>query len=142
MPKISKETIMDTYHEAVKRNGGVPVGEAVFLRETGISRYSFRGGYWRSWSAFQAAAGYEPNKPTEKIPDETLLRAFAELALERNAIPTFPDLILKRKDDPSFPGIDAFRRWGSQGALVANVVEYCDGKKEFAPVLALLTDGV
>jgi hypothetical protein len=104
----------------------------------GFSPYYWRGGYWRSWSAFQADAGYTPNSPTQKIPDEILLQRFAELALERNQIPTQADLVIKRKDDLSFPDQAAFARWGGRDALLAKVAEYCEGKESLSSVLALI----
>ncbi len=142
MQKPSKEKIIATYHRLVKEHGGTPIGERVFMRETGLSHYYWKGGYWRSWSAFQADAGHGPNAPTEKISDEILLQRFAELALERNEVPSEADLMLKRREDPSFPSKAPFRRWGSREALRAKVAEYCEGKERFAPVLELLTQGV
>ncbi len=142
MQKPSKETIIAAYNDLVKERGGKPSGEGVFKRETGISPYHWRGGYWRSWSAFQTAAGYAPNSPTQKIPDEILLHRFAELALERKEIPTQADLALKRKEDPSFPDKAAFSRWGGRDPLLGKVAEYCEGKEQFAPVLELLKRGV
>lgn len=142
MQKPSKERIIGTYHRLVKEHGGLLIGERVFMRETGFSHHYWKGGYWRSWSAFQADAGYTPNNPNEKIPDEILLHRFAELAFERNEIPSEADLMLKRKDDPSFPSKAAFRRWGGREPLLAKVTEYCEGKERFAPVLELLTQSV
>ncbi|MDA8089104.1 MAG: GIY-YIG nuclease family protein [Nitrospiraceae bacterium] len=142
MQKPSKESIIEAYNDLVKKQGGKPVGERFFKRETGLSHHYWKGGYWRSWSAFQADAGYEPNSPNLKIPDETVLRHFAELALERNEIPIEADLMLKRKEDSSFPGKLAFRRWGSRDALFAKVAEYCEEKEQFAPVLDLLKSGI
>jgi Meiotically up-regulated gene 113 len=141
METLSKESILAAYHDLVTK-GGRPVGEKIFIRETGISRYYFQGGYWRSWSAFQAAAGYAPNSRTQKIPDDILLHRFAELTLERNDIPTEADLALKRRDDPSFPNKMAFRRWGSREQLLTKVAEYCDGRAEFGAVRHLLRQGL
>ena len=138
MKRLSAESIVKTYREFVDERGGVPAGERVFTRETGIPRYSWMGGYWRSWSAFQKAAGYSPNDPTQKIPDDVVLRRFAELALEQGGAPTEADLNLKRKDDPSFPGKGLFRRWGSRDALLGAVANYCEGIAEFGPVFELL----
>src|SRR5260370_301011 len=132
MRKPSAESIIETYRTLANDRGGVPIGERVFTRETGISRYHWMGGFWRSWSAFQEAAGFSPNDPTQKISDETLLRRFAELALERGEVPTEADLNLKRKDDASFPGKLVFRRWGSRDALLSVVADYCEGKPQFA----------
>jgi hypothetical protein len=141
MPKRSKESIIAAYNDLVKEAGGKVIGEAVFARETGISSFYWRGGYWRSWSAFQAAAGHLPNQPTQKIPDDVLLRRYSELVLELGTIPTEADLNLKRRQDRSFPDKMGFRRWGDRNALLSRVTEYCEGKKEFEPVLELLSRG-
>lgn len=140
-PKLSKESIIAAYNDLMKERGGKPIGIGVFTRETGISQYYWRGGYWRTWSAFQAEAGHTPNIPTQKIDDETVLRRFAELALERQQIPTQADLRIKRREDPSFPDYNVFTRWGNQDSLLAKVAEYCEGREQFAPVLALLKHG-
>ena len=54
MQKPSKELIIIAYNELVKERGGDAIGERVFTREAGFSSYYWRGGYWRSWAAFQA----------------------------------------------------------------------------------------
>jgi hypothetical protein len=141
MRKPSPESIIETYKALVNERGGAPIGERVFTRESGLSRYHWMGGFWRSWSAFQKAAGYLPNDPTQKISDEILLRRFAELTLERGELPTEADLNLKRKEDSSFPGKLVFRRWGSRDALLSAVAEYCEDKAQFVRVLELLGQG-
>jgi Meiotically up-regulated gene 113 len=141
MRKPSAESIIETYRTLVNERGGVPIGERIFTRETGFSRYHWMGGFWRSWSAFQEAAGFLPNDPTEKTPDDTVLGRFAQLVLERGALPTEADLTLKRKEDPSFPSKQVFRRWGSREALLSAVSEFCDERPQFAPVLELFKQG-
>jgi len=142
MPKPSKKQIIDAYRQLVEERGGKVVGERVFIRETGFSHHLWKGMYWRSWSAFQADAGYTPNPPTDRIPDERLLRRFADLALELGAIPTEADLMLKRKDDSSFPSKATYRRWGSRDALLARVSEFCEEEDHYASVLDLLRHGI
>ena len=141
MRKLSAEAIIKSYTTIANERGGAPIGERIFSRESGISRYNWMGGYWRSWSAFQEASGYSPNDATQKIPDEVLLRRFAELALERGGIPTEADLNLKRKADPSFPGKLVFRRWGGRDALLGAAVEFCETNEDLAPALEVLTAG-
>ncbi len=141
MRKLTPEQIITSYANMVKDRGGVPIGERVFTRESRIPRYNWMGGHWRSWSAFQEAAGYSPTAATQRIPDEILLRRFAELALERGEVPTEADLNLKRKTDSSFPNKMAFRRWGSRDALVEAAVEYCEANPDLAPALELLRRG-
>jgi hypothetical protein len=141
MRKLSAEPIIKSYTTMANERGGVPIGERIFSRESGIPRYNWMGGYWRSWSAFQEAAGYSPNDATQKIPDEVLLRRFAGLALERGTIPTEADLNLKRKADPSFPGKLAFRRWGGRDALLDAAIAFCEANVDLAPALEVLTAG-
>jgi hypothetical protein len=80
MSKLSRESIIAAYNDLVAEKDGKVIGENVFNRETQISRYYWRGGYWRSWSAFQADAGHTPNEPTQKTEDGMLLQRLAELA--------------------------------------------------------------
>lgn len=137
----SKESIIRAYRELVEAKGGRLVGREVFIRETGIPRYCWGGGYWRSWSAFQAELGYAPNAPTPRVKDDLILGGFAELALELKRIPTEADLLLKRQTDASFPSKGGFRRWGNRDALLARVAEFCEGKPRFDEVRELLEQG-
>lgn len=141
MKKLSAAAIISSYHEMVRARGGTPIGEQVFGRESGISSYNWKGGYWRSWSAFQKAAGVLPNEATQKTPDEVVLRRFAELVIERGEIPTDADLILKRKSDPSFPGRLVFRRWGGRDALIIAAFDFCEASGDLKAALPLLRDG-
>jgi hypothetical protein len=141
MKKLSAEAIIKSYRAVVNERGGVPIGERIFAREGGIPRDNWMGGHWCSWSAFQEAAGFAPNDPTQGIPDEVLLRRFAELALELGLVPTEADLNLKRKADLSFPGKLAFRRWGGRDGLLSAVVEYCEGSPDLEPALQVLKQG-
>ena len=138
----SRESIIEAYADLISKHDGKIIGENVFKRETGISASYWRGGYWRSWSAFQTGAGYAPNAQTQKTPDEIILRRFALLALERSGIPSQADLKLKRRDDPTFPGELGFRRFGSKDAVLVKVAAYREDKPEFAPVLERLKEDV
>lgn len=124
MQKPSRESVIAAYNALVQERGGVPVGAGIFMRETDIPRYCWQGGFWRSWSAFQAEAGHSPNVPAQRIPDDVLLECFAALALELNAVPTEADLALKRKRDQSFPGKMAFRRWGRSRSCSQSFVRH------------------
>jgi hypothetical protein len=141
MPSISKEVVVRTYERLVSENDGKVIGERVFLRETGYSHHLWKGQYWRSWSDFQEAAGFSPNKATDKTPDDVLLRSFAELALEIGRIPTEPDLMIKRNNDQSFPSKAPFRRWGNRSALLDAVAVFCREKAGFSLVLSMLREG-
>lgn len=138
---LAKESILSAYRDLVKANEGRAIGERVFARETGISRYYWQGGHWRSWSELQAEAGHVPNLPNQKTPDDVVLRRFAELALKRGELPRESDLMVERKEDPTFPNKTCFRRWGDRHVLLAKVNEYCQGHDEFTQVVQMLTEG-
>ena len=139
MAKQSKEEIVNAYRDLVRRTGR-RVGEGVFKRETGISPYYWRGGYWPKWSVFQAEAGFEPNKPKMRVEDEVILRCFAELARELGRVPTQADLQLKRRRNQSFPDKASFARWGNTDARDEQAATFCERNPDFADVLALLRD--
>jgi hypothetical protein len=142
MSTPTREKLISAYKRLVEQREGDPVGERIFMRQTGYSHHYWNGQYWRSWSAFQSDAGYAPNVATEKTPDDVILQRFAELALELNWLPTEADLMIKRKEDPSFPSKSTYRRWGGRDALLAKVAEYCESHERFAPVLELYRRGI
>lgn len=138
-PYFSKEAIVGAYRQLVEARGGKVVGQRPFMRQTGIPACYWRGRYWPSWSALQADLGFTPNQRLTKIPMETLLRCFAELALELNRFPTQKDLERRHKQDRSFPSSNPFglvRR----DELLIRLEAWCKDKREFAPVLRLLDD--
>jgi len=141
MQKLTKQSIIETYNDLVKEQGRI-VGARTFVRETGVSQYYWNGGYWRSWSAFQADAGHAPNSPTLKIDDEIMLHRFADLVIELQTIPLQADLVLKKKVDPSFPDKRVFTRWGNRDALLLKVAGYCKDKEQYGLVLELLNQDI
>jgi len=141
MPKIAKDKLIAAYQRLVKQHGGTIIGERIFKRETGYSHHYWKGGYWRSWSGLQREAGYAPNAATQRIDDNVLLRRFAELSMELDAIPTDADLMLKRREDATFPSRMAFKKWGGRDALLVRVKQFCHETTEFASVFERLSIG-
>lgn len=142
MPNWTRERIIEAYNAYVAEHGGRPVGIRVFLQASGIPMHHFKGGHWRSWSDFQAAAGHAPNAPTPRTSDDEVLRRYAELAVERGQLPTLADLRLKRKSDATFPGENAFARWGDKNALLTKLADYCKVTPDFATVGDMLSKSI
>lgn len=129
--------ILESYRDLVSRVGR-RLGCEVFERETGISSFYWRGGFWPKWSALQAEAGFSPNERTKRIDDDIILRGFLELARELGRVPTQADLQLKRRRDPSFPDKGRFARWGSYDVLLQRAVEFGERHEELSEVVPLL----
>jgi hypothetical protein len=136
---LPKQFVVDIYRKQVDVYGKV-LGQAVFLRQTGMSSFPWRGGYWRSWSEFQAECGFTPNKPKLKSPRGVLLHHYALLALELKRLPTYPDMKLRRKQEPSFPSSETFMTLGTHDQFMLKLEAFCEGKPEFAPVAAMLAE--
>jgi hypothetical protein len=135
---MRKETIVKAYKDMVSIYNGKVIGEHVFRKYSKISSGYWQGRYWRSWSEFQAELGFKPNVPNTRIPNEVLLRRYAELALELKKIPTHIDLILRRKADRTFPDSSTFWHLGTKEKRLASLAAFCEGKPEFAFVLELI----
>ncbi|NQU27004.1 MAG: GIY-YIG nuclease family protein [Candidatus Marinimicrobia bacterium] len=142
MSKLSKEQVIQVYRDLVAEHGGNVIGVGVFMRKTGLPKYYWSGRYWRSWSAFQFDCGIKPNKATEKIPDDILLKKYVELIEEIKEIPIEADILIKKKDDPTFPSKNAYRRWGSRNALIDKATEFCRSNKKYKIALNILQTGI
>jgi hypothetical protein len=138
MPTLSKEFIVTTYKVLVEANDGKLIAHKAFRRLTGISNRRWQGGYWRSWSEFQADCGFTPNTRPVKIPDHVLLQRYAELAMELKKLPSTTDFRIKRNEDRSFPNLMTFERLGRLETRLAKLAAFCEPKPEFAPVVVLL----
>ena len=77
------------------------------------------------------------------IPDDVLLRRFADFALERGEVPTEADLSLKSKEDPTVPGKSAVSPVLGKPRCNApcGCPVYCDGNPDFATVVELTGNG-
>jgi hypothetical protein len=137
MPKLTKEFIADLYRKQVSVYGKV-LSESEFRRQTGVPPYHWWKGYWKSWSEFQIEAGFAPTPQITKIPDEVLLREYADLALRLNRLPTSRDLIQRKKEDPSFPGQSTFGRLARLNEFLLKLEAWCEGKPAFAAVAAMI----
>ena len=137
MTQLSKEAILEAYRDLVHRTGR-SVGCGVFQKETGISEFYWRGGYWHRWTALQAEAGIAPNEPNRRVDNEVVLQRFVDLVRELGRIPTQADLQLKRRRDKSFPDKNLFGRWGNRDALLNNAATFCEKRPDLADVLSLL----
>lgn len=135
---MQKETIIKAYRDMVEIHDGKPIGEHVFRQKSRISSGYWQGRYWRCWSEFQAELGFKPNRPNTRIPDEVLLRRYAELALELKKLPTHIDMTMRHKADRSFPTGETFWHLGRREERLTRLAAFCEGKAEFAFVLELL----
>ena len=137
MLAMDKQHILDEIRRTAEQNGGVALGRARFLQETGIREIDWKGKYWINWSDAVAEAGVKPNVLNPAFDDEKLLRHAAELTREVGHFPQWAEFVFKRNNDKSFPSDKTFRRFGKKAKFALAVWEWCQGKDDWADVVAL-----
>ncbi len=138
---MDKEQILQEIRRTAKENGGIPLGRQRFFNETGIKVHEWLGKYWARWSEAVVEAGFSPNKLQGSHDETMLLNKYIGFARELGRLPVPADLLLKSRNDPDFPSGKIYQtRFSSKSALVARLLEYCDGHPEFEDVVRLLKE--
>jgi hypothetical protein len=121
---MKRDHILSEIRRTAAENGGVPLGRARFLQETGIKESDWSGRYWSRWSDAVQEAGFSPNGLQEMLSDVSLLDAYARLIEQLGRIPTNPEVRLHARTAPDFPSHNTFARFGNKQALLAKVHEH------------------
>jgi hypothetical protein len=135
---MERNHIIDEIKRTANENGGKPLGQERFARETGISIGSWRGKYWIKWSEALAEAGFESNKYIEAYSSEFLLEKLALLTRELMHFPVNAELKLKARADKNFPSHSVFDRLGQKNELIHKLSQFCISKNEFEDIIPIL----
>lgn len=131
-----KQDILNEIRRTAKENGGRPLGERRFLKQTDI-HYSDWGKYWARFGDAQKEAGFLPNQLQVGYTDEFLIEKIVGLARKLGKFPTYRDMKVALTSDPKFPSPNVFWRRGTKEQLAAKVIEYCKGKSGYDDVVDL-----
>ena len=112
---VSKDEIVAAIRREAVANGGVPLGQAAFVRATGIGTHNWKGGHWARWSDAVAAAGFEASSwgnrsPIGDLTPAEALEALAQLVRDFGRFPTDAELRLRKRSEPATPHPTVFRR--------------------------------
>jgi hypothetical protein len=135
---VDRSEIIDAIKRIAAANEGKAPGRERFEGHTGLTRESWQGRYWRSWSEALTEAGFEPNSLAKAIEDTVLLAALASLTAERGQFPTEVDLRMKRRVDLSFPAHSVFKRLGGKNERIRKLLEYCEAQGGLEHVVEIL----
>ncbi len=130
---MDRDEILAEIRRTARENGSKPLGVARFERATGIKSYDWLK-YWPRFGDVVREAGFEPNQLQAGFSDEYLMTKIIALIRELGKFPTNREMGVKRHSDRAFPDDRPFRRFGTKSEFVAKVLEYCDGKPEYADV--------
>ena len=132
---FSKEKIIEELKRTAKENGGKPLGNVRFSKETGISQNQIYK-YWPSFNAAQLEVGFTPNSLQMAYKNEFLVESITKLIKEIGKFPTRANLTMRRHQDENFPSPDTFRRLGNKEFLISSVLQYAR-EKGFSDVIAI-----
>ena len=134
----TKESIITEIQRTASDNGGVPLGQTTFERETGISTSSWRGKYWRNWGDAVRAAGFAANLRNEAHEQSFLIMNLARLTKQNRRFPTYADMRLEREANNSFPAHQPLTRLGTVAERVELVRRYAIENPEYKEILEFL----
>jgi hypothetical protein len=134
---MDKQRIVSEIRRTAEANGGVPLGVARFLEETGIKVADWEGKFWARWGDALREAGFEPNQLNSAYDQTILIEKFVSLMRELGKFPVQRELKLKARTDKSFPSANVFARLGSKQQVAARILDYCKSHPGCEDVMAL-----
>ncbi len=133
---ISKQKILEAIRQTAKENGGKPLGEVKFRKETGINQNDYCK-YWARFGDAQKEAGFEPNQFQVAYSDEFISEKIIGLIRKLKKFPTTRERIVERNLDIEFPSHGTFRRLRTQEQIAMTVLEYCANKNGYDDIIEI-----
>lgn len=129
---ISKDDILKEIRKTAKENNGKPLGQKAFKRVTGITPFDCSR-YWAKFSDAIQEAGFLPNEPWTRYPDELLIKKTIEKIRKYGRYPTLNELFVENNKGDDFP-FHIFKKRG-QDYVVRKVIDYCNNKDGFEDII-------
>ena len=135
---MDRQHILAEIRRTAAANGGVPLGRARFVLETGIQEADWRGTHWERWADAVLEAGLQPQAPPGPPDSAAVLSRLAALVRRLGRFPTLAELRAERTADASFPSGGAFERLGSKVELMDRLRAHCRATEGLADVPGIL----
>jgi len=135
---VDKAHILAQIRRTAAANGGVGLGRARFLQETGIAEADWRGTHWQRWSDALEEAGVAAPAPAAPADARAVLAHLAQLVRRLGRFPTLAELRAERAGNPAFPAGGAFERLGSKFELMDQLRAFCSAAEGYADVPGIL----
>jgi len=135
---MDKEHILHEIRRTAAANGGVALGRARFLQETGITDADWRGTHWERWSDALGEAGVRAAASAAAPDAAAVLAHLAALVRRLGRFPTLAELRAERSANPAFPAGGAFERMGSKFELMDQLRAFCRNADGYGDVPGIL----
>jgi len=135
---MDKQSILNEIRRTAEANGGVPLGKQRFSQETGIRDSDWHGKIWVRWGDALREAGFAPNQMQGAYNDDVLIEKFIQLMRDLGHFPSVMEVRFKAHNDAGFPWHNTFTaRLGSKQQCAARILGYCNGRAEYADIVAI-----
>ena len=122
---ISREEILAEIRKLVASSGGKIPGERSFSTATRIKPSAWEGRFWPRWSDAVREAGYEPNEPQRKIPDDHMLKQLAGYITKLGHFPIREEINMHARNVPGFPVWQTIsKRFGGMPRVAAALLDF------------------
>jgi hypothetical protein len=135
---MNKEHILKEIRRTAEANGGTPLGQDRFFKETGIKHSDWFGKYWSHWNKAVSEAGFSPNELQTAYDEKMLLDVYIAFVQELGHLPVEGEMRLKTRKTPTFPNSKTYyTRYGSKMGLIKRLISYCENRPDCGDVLRL-----
>lgn len=132
---MDKQEILAEIRRIAKECGGKAPGVQRFASETGLRKSDWYPNLWLRWGDAINEAGCQPNDLISAYDTNFLIKKYIELIRELGYFPIEGEIRIKRKIDKNFPSHSGFSQLGSKQERAQKIIEYCQGKDEFADII-------
>lgn len=134
-----RERILSEIRRLARANGGRPPGRGVFEQETGIPQSAWYGVHWVRWGEAVHEAGFEPNKLTQKLDQNVLLRGLAEAFRHFGRVPTMMELRMYHRSNKDLPNEKVITaHFGSKQGMLSRLARWTEEHAGYEDVSAML----
>ena len=134
---MDKEHILAQIRRTAAANGGVALGRARFVQETGVAEADWRA-HWARWPDAVSEAGVQAAVAAAPPDTAAVLAHLVALVRRLGRFPTLAELRAERSTNPAFPAGGAFERLGSKFELIDQLRAYCRTAEGCADVPGIL----
>lgn len=128
----TKEEILVEIRKTAEENNGKPLGQTAFKRVTGMTPFDCSR-YWPKFSDAIKEAGFPPNDPWTRYPDELLIKKTIEKIRKYGRYPTLNELFVENNKGDDFP-FHIFKK-RKQDYVVGKIIDYCKNRVGYEDII-------
>jgi hypothetical protein len=135
---MTRDQIIVEIKRAANANGGEPLGDRRFFKETGLTLRVIQRAGFPNYGDAREAAGYPRGQFGNKYSEDEIFTPLAQLTREKGRFPTTGELRVAGYTISGWPSYDAYARIKKRGSLPGQLTAWCQTRPEYADVLQIL----